>query len=82
MTHHRYDRRTPKRTEGFAWGRTVDKAMGGHALTYPLFRRDLRGTLHIITLQFSLSDHRRHFALQLPIARRQLREEVDAMGYA
>lgn len=82
MTHHRYDRRLPKRTEGFAWGRTIDKVMGGHALTYRLFRRDLRGALHISTLQFSLSDHRRHIALQLLIARRQLREKVDAIGYA
>jgi len=82
MTHHRYDRRLPKRTEGFAWGRTIEKVMGGHALTYRLFRRDLRGALHISTLQFSLSDHRRHIALQLLIARRQLREKVDAIGYA
>lgn len=82
MTHHRYDRRLPKRTEGFAWGRTIDKVMGGHALTYRLFRRDLRGALHISTLQFSLADHRRHIALQLLIARRQLREKVDAIGYA
>lgn len=82
MTHHRYDRRTPKRTEGFAWGRSIDKVMGGHALTYRLFRRDLRGALHISTLSFSLTDHRRHIALQLLIARRQLREKVDAIGYA
>jgi hypothetical protein len=82
MTHHRYDRRLPKRTEGFAWGRSIDKVMGGHALTYRLFRRDLRGALHISTLQFSLTDHRRHIALQLLIARRDLRERVDRIGYA
>lgn len=39
MTHHRYDRRLPKRTEGFAWGRSIDKVLGGHVLTYRLFRR-------------------------------------------
>lgn len=82
MTHHRYDRRLPKRTEGFAWGRTIDKVMGGHALTYRLFRRDLKGALHIETRAFSLTDHRRHIALQLLIARRQLREKVEAIGYA
>ncbi|MDH7548231.1 MULTISPECIES: hypothetical protein [Stenotrophomonas] len=82
MTHHRYDRRTPKRTEGFAWGRAIDKVMGGHVLIYRLFRRDLKGALHIETRAFSLTDHRRHIALQLLIARRQLREKVDAIGYA
>ena len=40
-----------------------------------MFRRDLRGALHISTLSFSLTDHRRHIALQLLIARRQLREK-------
>lgn len=82
MTHHRYDRRLPKRTEGFAWGRSIDKVLGGHALTYRLFRRDLKGALHIETRAFYLTDHRRHIALQLLIARRQLREKVDAIGYA
>lgn len=49
MTHHRYDRRQPKRTEGFAWGRSIDKVLGGHVLTYRLFRRDLAGHLARIT---------------------------------
>ncbi|HHA2881273.1 TPA: hypothetical protein ACOFDK_000275 [Stenotrophomonas maltophilia] len=52
MTHHRYDRRLPKRTEGFAWGRSIDKVLGGHVLTYRLFRRDLAGKLHIETRTF------------------------------
>ncbi|WP_235202840.1 hypothetical protein [Stenotrophomonas maltophilia] len=82
MTHHRYDRRLPKRTEGFAWGRSIDKVLGGHVLTYRLFRRDLAGKLHIETRTFQLNDHRRHIALQLLIARRVLRERVDAIGYA
>ena len=82
MTHHRYDRRLPKRTEGFAWGRSIDKVLGGHVLTYRLFRRDLGGKLHIETRTFQLTDHRRHIALQLLIARRVLRERVDAIGYA
>lgn len=56
--------------------------MGGRALTYRLFRRDLRGALHISTLWFSLTDHGRHIALRLLIARRQLREKVDAIGDA
>ena len=82
MTHHRCDRRLPKRTEGFARGRSIDKVLGGHVLTYRLFRRDLAGKLHIQTCTFQLTDHRRHIALQLLIARRQLREKVDAIGYA
>lgn len=76
MTHHRYERRTPKRTEGFAWGRTIDKVMGGHALTYRLFLRDMAGKLHIHTRTFQLIDHRRHIALQLLIARLQLCKNV------
>lgn len=76
MTHHRYDRRLPKRTEGFAWGRSIDKVLGGHVLTYRLFRRDLAGKLHIETRTFQLNDHRRHIALQLLIARLQLRKNV------
>lgn len=28
MTHHRCDRRLPKRTEGFARGRSIDKVLG------------------------------------------------------
>jgi len=82
MSRHRYDRRLPKRTEGFAWGRSIDKVLGGHVLSYRLFRRDLAGKLHIHTCTFQLNDHRRHIALQLLIARRQLREKVDAIGYA
>ncbi len=82
MTHHRYDRRLPKRTEGFAWGRSIDKVLGGHVLTYRLFRRDLAGKLHIETRTFKLTDHRRFIAMELLKARRVLRERVDAIGYA
>lgn len=82
MTHHRYDRRLPKRTEGFAWGRSIDKVLGGHVLTYRLFRRDLAGKLHIETRTFQLNDHRRFIAMELLKARRVLRERVDRIGYA
>lgn len=82
MTHHRYDRRLPKRTEGFAWGRSIDRVMGGHVLTYRLFRRDLAGKLHIETRTFKLTDHRRFIGMELLKARRVLRERVDRIGYA
>jgi len=81
MTHLRYDRRLQKRNEGFAWGRTIDKVKGGHVLVYRLFRRDLRGALHISTLSFSLTAHRRHIALQLLNARRQLRDRVKKIDH-
>ncbi|HHA2642850.1 TPA: hypothetical protein ACOEPF_000386 [Stenotrophomonas maltophilia] len=81
MSHHRYDRRLPKRTEGFAWGRSIDKVLGGHVLTYRLFRRDLAGKLHIETRTFKLTDHRRFIAMELLKARRVLRARVDAIGY-
>ncbi|MDH1274574.1 hypothetical protein [Stenotrophomonas sp. GD03937] len=82
MSHHRYDRRLPKRTEGFAWGRSIDKVLGGHVLTYRLFRRDLAGKLHIETRTFKLTDHRRFIAMELLKARRVLRARVDAISYA
>lgn len=78
----RYPRRTPKRTTGFSWGRTIDRVMGGHVLVYRLFRRDLKGALHIELREFALHDHRRHIALQLLKARQVLRDRVDAIGYA
>lgn len=82
MTHHRYDRRLPKRTEGFAWGRSIDKVLGGHVLTYRLFRRDLAGKLHISMRQFALTEHRRFIAMALRQMRKDLAAKVDAIGYA
>lgn len=82
MTYHRYDRRLPKRTEGFAWGRTIDKVLGGHVLTYRLFRRDLKGALHISMRQFALNEHRRFIAMALRQMRKDLAAKVDAIGYA
>ncbi|MBE5272148.1 hypothetical protein [Stenotrophomonas sp. B2] len=82
MTHHRYDRRLPKRTEGFAWGRSIDRVMGGHVLTYRLFRRDLKGALHISMRQFALTEHRRFIAMALRQMRKDLAAKVDAIGYA
>lgn len=82
MTNIRYDRRLPKRTEGFAWGRSIDRVMGGHVLTYRLFRRDLKGALHISMRQFALTDHRRFIAMALRQMRKDLAAKVDAIGYA
>ncbi len=82
MTHHRYDRRMPKRSDGFSWGRSIDKVMGGHVLTYRLFRRDLKGALHISMRQFALTDHRRFIAMSLRQMRKDLAAKVDAIGYA
>ena len=82
MTDHRYDRRLPKRTEGFAWGRSIDKVLGGHVLTYRLFRRDLRGALHISMRQFALTDHRRFIAMALRQMRKDLAAKVEDLGYA
>lgn len=85
MTHHRYDRRLPKRTEGFAWGRfpTVD----GSAITWRLYRRDHCRALHTHTLTFFAHEGRAVIAGHLRRARRYLRDKVDdidlvAMGGA
>lgn len=82
MTDVHYDRRLPKRTESFAWGRSIDRVMGGHVLTYRLFRRDLKGALHISMRQFALTDHRRFIAMALRQMRKDLAAKVDAIGYA
>ncbi len=83
MTHHRYDRRTPKRTGGFSWGRFPTSS---HALVpgveWRLFRRDLTGRLHAGLHLFPIETERSAIAQALLIHRRELREKVDAIGYA
>lgn len=78
-------RRAPKETLGFAWGRfpTVD----GSAVTWRLYRRDHRRTLHMHVLTFFAHDDRTVIAGHLRRARRYLRDKVDdidltAMGVA
>lgn len=79
------ERRAPKETQGFAWGRfpTVD----GSAITWRLYRRDHRRALHMHVLTFFAHDDRAVIAASLRRARRCLRDKVDnidlvAMGGA
>ena len=78
------ERRAPKETLGFAWGRfpTVD----GSAITWRLYRRDHRRALHMHAETFFAQEDRAVIARHLR-ARRHLRDQVDeidlvAMGLA
>lgn len=75
------ERRAPKETLGFAWGRfpTVD----GSAITWRLYRR----ALHMHAETFFAQEDRAVIARHLRRARRHLRDQVDeidlvAMGLA
>lgn len=79
------ERRAPKETLGFAWGRfpTVD----GSAITWRLYRRDHRRALHMHAETFFAQEDRAVIARHLRLARRHLRDQVDeidlvAMGLA
>ncbi|QDL27893.1 hypothetical protein [Stenotrophomonas maltophilia] len=77
MTHHRYDRRVLTRTEGFALGRSIDKVLGGHVLTYSLYRRDHRRVLHMHVQTFFAHEDRAVIAGHLRRAHRYLRDKVE-----
>ncbi len=74
------ERRAPKETQGFAWGRfpTVD----GSAITWRLYRRDHRRALHMHVLTFFAHDDRALIAGHLRRARRYLRDKVDDIDLA
>jgi hypothetical protein len=71
---------TLKRPTGrgsFSWGR-VPSLTGG--VTYRLFRRDVKGALHVEMKRFDPEHHERHdIARELIVMRRRLRETVDAL---
>ncbi|WP_282254126.1 hypothetical protein [Stenotrophomonas sp. PS02299] len=77
MTHQRYDRRLPKRTEGFAWGRSINKVLGGPFLNWRLYRRDHRRAPHMQVLTFFAHDDRAVIAGHLRRARRYLRDKLE-----
>lgn len=78
-------RKSPTKSEGFSWGRFPMGDTG--VVSYRLFRRDHRGSLHMLCLDFKLTDSRAVIALALKRARKSLRDKVDeidleAMGVA
>ncbi|HDS1087117.1 hypothetical protein [Stenotrophomonas maltophilia] len=77
MTNRHYDRRLPKRTEGFAWGRSIDKVLGGPVLTWRLYRGDHRRTLLMHVLTFFAHEDRAVIAGHLRRAHRSVRDKVD-----
>lgn len=77
MTNRHYDRRLPKRTEGFAWGRSIDKMLAGPVITWRLYRRDHRRTLLMHVLTFFAHEDRAVIAGHLRRARRSLCDKVD-----
>lgn len=69
------ERRAPKETLGFAWGRFP--TFGGSAITWRLYRRGHRRALHMHVLTFFAHDDRVVIAGHLRRARRYLRDKVD-----
>ena len=69
--------RHPRKVSGFTWSR-VPGAAG--AVTYRLFRRDLRGALHCAILRFE-ADKQDHQAMAAALRRKrhQLRDQVDTI---
>ena len=78
-------RRAPKKQHGFSWGRFPMGETG--IVCYRLFRRDHRGVVHMLAVDFRAGMARAELARRLRIARRALRDQVDeidlqAMGVA
>lgn len=73
-------RRAPKRNGGFSWGRfpTTD----GDFITWRLFRRDHRGSLHMSVLTFTARDERSLIARRVRAACHRLRDQVDEIDLA
>lgn len=78
-------RRAPKKQHGFSWGRFP---MGDTGIVcYRLFRRDIRGTLHMLVVDTRDGMDRIEIASRLRVGRRILLDQVDeidlrAMGLA
>jgi hypothetical protein len=78
-------RKSPTKSEGFSWGRFPMGDTG--VVSYRLFRRDHRGSLHMRRLDFNRTHTRADIARALKRARKALRDKVDeidleAMGVA
>lgn len=67
-------RRAPKKQSGFSWGRFP---LGEGIVAYRLFRRDYRGSLHMLAVDFRDGMSRAEVARRLRMARRALRDQVD-----
>lgn len=69
--------RHPRKVTGFTWSR-VPGAAG--SITYRLFRRDMRGTLHCSIVRFEQDKQdRRAMATKLKSKRHDLRNQVDTI---
>lgn len=72
-------RRSPKKLNGFSWGRFPVGDTG--VVAYRLFRRDQRGALHTSILHFYPRE-RREVALAVRQACHRLRDRVDEIDLA
>lgn len=73
-------RRPPRSNTGFSWGRFPLGDTG--LVSYRLFRRDWRGSLHMQVLDFRPGMPRPSIAAALWHARRVLRDRVDEIDLA
>lgn len=72
-----FQRRAPHGRNGLSWGRVL--LAGGAVVSYRLFRRDATGRLHPRFLAFTAADSRSAIARELRVAKRKLRDQVDAI---
>lgn len=68
-------RRSPKKQHGFSWGRFPMGESG--IVAYRLFRRDIRGVVHMLAVDFRAGMARAELARRLRVARHALRDQVD-----
>jgi hypothetical protein len=73
------DRRMPHNRNHFCWAR-IPQDSGG--VLYRLYRRDQRGVVHAVLLNFPSDMERSFIGHQLNIARHQLRDAVDEIDPA
>ncbi len=80
MSRHPVTRRSPTKNTGFSWGRFPMGASG--IVVYRLFRRDHRGAVHFVGLNFYRHDQRSAIAMALRAACHRLRDRVDEIDLA
>lgn len=73
-----FRRKCPNPHARFSWGRVMgDSGM----VTYRLFLRDLRGTLHAEVKRFAQNTSRDEIAVKVNTMRHELRESVDSIEF-
>ncbi len=72
-------RRMPSNRNGFCWARIPQDSGGA---LYRLYRRDMRRAVHAVLRHFPADCDRKTIAVEVNIARHQLRNTVDDIDLA